>query len=104
VKLYTEMDVRQDKLVFQIPATWEGIMAVEQLEKKGISTIVESVFRYVFSNTRHSVCLSFCQAVAAAQVDASVVLINIGRVEDWYNSHPGVIRDPTVLRRDRSAF
>ena len=39
---------------------------------------------------------SFCQAVAAAQVGASVVQINIGRVEDWYRNHPGVIRDPTV--------
>jgi len=87
LKMYTDMGVNKDRLIFQVPATWEGIKAVERLEKQGICTIVQLIF-------------SFCQAVSAAQVGASVILINMGRVEDWYHSHPGVIRDPLGPRED----
>jgi hypothetical protein len=34
------------------------------------------------------------QATAAAQAGVSVIQPNIGRLDDWYNKHPGVIRDP----------
>lgn len=87
LKLYTEMDVSSEKLIFQVPATWEGICAVEVLEKEGICTLVEHVF-------------SFCQAVAAAQRGASAILVNMGSVEDWYRHHPGAIRDPSGPRED----
>lgn len=39
---------------------------------------------------------SMVQGVAAAQAGVSVIQINMGRLQDWYNSHPGVIRDPQV--------
>ena len=39
---------------------------------------------------------SFVQAAAAAQAGVSVIQPNIGRIEDWYNQHPGFIRDPMV--------
>lgn len=39
---------------------------------------------------------SFVQGVAAAQAGVSVVQPNVGRTRDWYNKHPGVIRDPHV--------
>lgn len=41
-------------------------------------------------------CDSFVQGVAAAQAGVSVVQPNVGRTRDWYNKHPGVIRDPHV--------
>jgi len=41
-------------------------------------------------------CRSFVQGVAAAQAGVSVVQPNVGRTRDWYNKHPGVIRDPHV--------
>eukprot|EP00210_Caulerpa_lentillifera_P002460 g2358.t1 len=87
MKLYTEMDIPEDKLIFQVPATWQGICAVNSLERDGICTLVEHVF-------------SFCQAVAAAQRGASAILVNMGLVEDWYRQHPGAIRDPTGPRED----
>ena len=34
--------------------------------------------------------------MAAAQAGASVIQPNIGRLDDWYAKHPGVIRDPKV--------
>ena len=37
---------------------------------------------------------SFVQATAAAQAGVSVIQPNIGRLDDWYSKHPGVIRDP----------
>jgi transaldolase len=43
---------------------------------------------------------SFVQAVAAAQAGVSVIQPNIGRIEDWYNQHPGFIRDPMGPRQD----
>ena len=39
---------------------------------------------------------SFAQGAAAAQSGISVVQPNVGRLHDWYNRHPGVIRDPNV--------
>jgi hypothetical protein len=37
------------------------------------------------------------QGAAAAQAGVSVIQPNVGRLDDWYNRHPGVIRDPKVL-------
>ena len=39
---------------------------------------------------------SFVQGAAAAQAGVSVIQPNVGRLHDWYNRHPGVIRDPNV--------
>lgn len=36
------------------------------------------------------------QGIAAAQAGVSVIQVNVGRIQDWYNNHPGVIRDPQV--------
>lgn len=36
------------------------------------------------------------QGAAAAQNGVSVVQPNVGRLHDWYNRHPGMIRDPNV--------
>lgn len=39
---------------------------------------------------------SFAQGAAAAQSGVSVIQPNVGRLHDWYNRHPGYIRDPKV--------
>jgi transaldolase len=43
---------------------------------------------------------SFVQAAAAAQAGASVIQPSVGRIETWYQQHPGVIRDPRGPRED----
>ena len=47
LRLYDEMKVPRDKLIFQFPGTWEGIQASKQLESEGVATLVFLVFRHV---------------------------------------------------------
>ena len=37
---------------------------------------------------------SFPQAAAAAQAGVSVLQVSMGRTRSWYQTHPGVVRDP----------
>jgi len=86
-EMYKENKTSLSKVLFTIPATWDGLQAVKQLESEGIECHVTH-------------CYSFIQAVAAAQAGASVIQMNIGRIDDWYKTHPGFIRDPTGPRED----
>eukprot|EP00951_Prasinocladus_malaysianus_P046535 scaffold645970_cov52-Prasinocladus_malaysianus.AAC.1 len=52
------MTEAKSKILYTVPATWEGIQAVKQLEKQGFQCHVVH-------------CYSFVQAVAAAQAGAS---------------------------------
>jgi transaldolase len=74
--LYDEVEVPRDRLLFKVPATWQGIEAVRQLEAEGIQTHVSLVY-------------SFAQASAAAQAGASVIQIFVGRVRDWARTNSG---------------
>ncbi|GAX80172.1 hypothetical protein CEUSTIGMA_g7610.t1 [Chlamydomonas eustigma] len=85
--MYKEVGISKEKLIFRFPATWHGIQAAKHLESEGISTQVFLVF-------------SLVQAVAAAQAGVSVIQPNVGRTREWYNKHPGVIRDPLGPRQD----
>ncbi|XP_010533770.1 PREDICTED: uncharacterized protein LOC104809459 [Tarenaya hassleriana] len=80
LKLYNEIDVPHDRLLFKIPATWQGIEAARLLESEGIQTHLTFVY-------------SFAQAAAAAQANASVIQIFVGRLRDWARNHSG---DPEV--------
>lgn len=80
VRMFAENGVPKDRILLRMPATWEAIQAAKTLEAEGVQC--------------HLVCIfSFVQAVAAAQAGASVLQINIGRLADWYNRNPGVLRD-----------
>ncbi|KAI8471274.1 MAG: hypothetical protein J3K34DRAFT_458401 [Monoraphidium minutum] len=85
--LYAEMGVAPAKLIFRLPATWAGIQAAAALEKEGVATQVFHIY-------------SLVQGIAAAQAGVSVIQPNVGRTRDWYNKHPGVIRDPNGPRED----
>eukprot|EP00775_Hariotina_reticulata_P006335 gene6335-6569_t len=87
IALYKEMGVPQDKLILRVPATWNGIQAAAALEADGIATQAFHIY-------------SFIQGVAAAQAGVSVIQPNVGRTRDWYNKHPGIIRDPHGPRED----
>lgn len=86
LKLYNDIQVPPERLLFKIPSTWQGIEASRLLESEGIQTHMTFVY-------------SFCQAAAAAQAGASVIQIFVGRLRDWARNHHG---DPTIeaaLRR-----
>lgn len=80
LKLYEEVEVPQERLLFKIPATWQGIEASRLLEAEGIQTHVTFVY-------------SFPQAAAAAQAGSSVIQVFVGRVRDWARNHSG---DPEI--------
>ncbi|AEE28854.1 Aldolase superfamily protein [Arabidopsis thaliana] len=76
LRLYNEIDVPHDRLLFKIPATWQGIEAARLLESEGIQTHMTFVY-------------SFAQAAAASQAGASVIQIFVGRLRDWARNHSG---------------
>ncbi|KAK9143220.1 hypothetical protein Syun_012620 [Stephania yunnanensis] len=80
LKLYNEIEVPPERLLFKIPATWQGIEASKLLESEGIQTHMTFVY-------------SFCQAAAAARAGASVIQIFVGRLRDWARNHSG---DPEI--------
>ncbi|XVF10792.1 hypothetical protein REPUB_Repub07fG0213700 [Reevesia pubescens] len=52
LKLYNEIDVPPERLLFKIPSTWEGIEASRLLESEGIQTHLTFVYR-----TGHAIIL-----------------------------------------------
>ncbi|XP_051136902.1 uncharacterized protein LOC127255434 [Andrographis paniculata] len=86
LKLYHEIGVPPERLLFKIPSTWQGIEASRILESEGIQTHMTFVY-------------SFCQAAAAAQAGASVIQIFVGRLRDWARNHTGDSELETALRR-----
>lgn len=80
LKMYDDVQVPPERLLFKIPSTWQGIEASRLLESEGIQTHLTFVY-------------SFCQAAAAAQAGASVIQIFVGRLRDWARNHHG---DPDI--------
>ncbi|KAI3453578.1 hypothetical protein Pfo_010241 [Paulownia fortunei] len=86
LKLYHDIGVPPERLLFKIPSTWQGIEASRLLESEGIQTHMTFVY-------------SFCQAAAAAQAGASVIQIFVGRLRDWARNHTGDSEVEAALRR-----
>jgi len=73
IAMYEEKGVSKDRILIKLPATWEGIVAAEVLEKEGIQCNLTLVF-------------SFVQAVACAQRESHLISPFPGRVLDWYKA------------------
>jgi transaldolase len=86
LKLYNDVDVPPERLLFKIPSTWQGIEASRLLEAEGLQTHLTFVY-------------SFAQAAAAAQAGASVIQIFVGRLRDWARNHSGDSEIEAALRR-----
>ncbi|KAG5539809.1 hypothetical protein RHGRI_020131 [Rhododendron griersonianum] len=86
LKLYNDIDIPPERLLFKIPSTWQGIEASSLLEAEGIQTHLTFVY-------------SFCQAAAAAQAGASVIQIFVGRLRDWARHHSGDPEIEAALKR-----
>ncbi|KAI5655664.1 hypothetical protein M9H77_32851 [Catharanthus roseus] len=99
LKLYNDIQVPPERLLFKIPSTWQGIEASRILESEGIQTHLTFVY-------------SFCQAAAAAQAGASVIQIFVGRLrrklrhflsplppKDWARNRHGDPEVESALRR-----
>lgn len=89
IKLYEEAGVGKDRILIKVATTWEGIRAVEILEKEGVRCNMTLLF-------------SMAQAVGAAEAGAHLISPFVGRITDWYKAKTGtenypVEEDPGVL-------
>ncbi|MFZ3128062.1 MAG: transaldolase [Rhodoferax sp.] len=76
IELYQAQGVHVDRVLIKVAATWEGIAAAQQLERKGIHTNLTLLF-------------SFCQAVACGQAKVQLISPFVGRIYDWYKKSAG---------------
>ena len=85
IELYQAEGIHIDRVLIKVAATWEGIQAAEQLERKGIHTNLTLLF-------------SFSQAVACAQAKVQLISPFVGRIYDWYKKSAGA----TWVETDRA--
>ncbi|MDO9197895.1 transaldolase [Rhodoferax sp.] len=76
VELYQAQGIHIDRVLIKVAATWEGIQAAAQLERRGIHTNLTLLF-------------SFCQAVACGQARVQLISPFVGRIYDWYKKSVG---------------
>ena len=76
IELYQAQSIPIHRVLIKVAATWEGIQAAQQLERKGISTNLTLLF-------------SFCQAVACAQAKVQLISPFVGRIYDWHKKALG---------------
>jgi transaldolase len=76
IELYQAQGIHIDRVLIKVAATWEGIQAAQQLERRGIHTNLTLLF-------------SFCQAVACGQAKVQLISPFVGRIYDWYKRSAG---------------
>ena len=76
IKLYKNFGVDKERILIKIASTWEGIKAAEILEKEGINCNLTLLF-------------NFCQAVACANANVTLISPFVGRILDWHKSKTG---------------
>lgn len=81
VEDYAERQIGRERILVKLAATWEGIRAAEELQRKGIDC---------------NLTLLFSKAQAIACADAGVFLISpfVGRIYDWYVKSTGKTYEP----------
>jgi len=90
ISLYEDMGIKKDRVLIKLASTWEGIQAARILEKE----------HNVHCNL--TLLFSFCQAVACAEAEVTLISPFVGRILDWHvsntehksyepNQDPGVI-------------
>lgn len=92
IQLYHEQGITPDRVLIKIAATWEGIQAAKILENQGIHCNLTLTF-------------NFMQAIACAEVGATLVSPFVGRIYDWFKAHGAsdfsLEKDPGVLSVQR---
>ncbi len=76
IGLYRARGVEPGRVLIKIASTWEGVRAVELLEREGIHCNMTLLF-----------CLA--QAEAAAAAGATLISPFVGRIYDWYKHAAG---------------
>lgn len=76
IDLYERAGVRRERVLIKVAATWEGIQAAKALEHEGIHCNLTLLF-------------SFCQAVACAEANVTLISPFVGRIYDWHKKQAG---------------
>ena len=84
IELYQAEGVPTERVLIKIAATWEGIQAAAQLERRGIHTNLTLLF-------------AFCQAVACGQAKVQLISPFVGRIYDWYKKQAGSSWDEAAM-------
>ena len=84
IELYQAEGIDTRRVLIKIAATWEGIQAAAQLEKRGIHCNLTLLF-------------SFCQAVACGQAKVQLISPFVGRIYDWYRKQAGASWDEAAM-------
>ncbi|XP_055384613.1 probable transaldolase [Condylostylus longicornis] len=75
IALYEDMGIKKERILIKLASTWEGIQAAKVLEKE----------HNVHCNL--TLLFSFCQAVACAEAEVTLISPFVGRILDWYVSN-----------------
>ena len=76
IEMYRKEGIGRERVLIKVASTWEGIRAVEVLQKEGI-------------NCNMTLLFGMHQAVAAAEADATLISPFVGRILDWYKKDTG---------------
>lgn len=77
LKLYKEAGIEKERILIKLASTWEGSRAAQVLEKEGIHCNMTLMF-------------SMPQAIACAEVGATLISPFVGRILDWYKKNENV--------------
>jgi len=84
IKLYEDSGIDRKRILIKLASTWEGIRAMETLQKDGIHCNMTLLF-------------STAQAAAAADAGAQLISPFVGRIYDWYKKSAGADWDPVKM-------
>jgi len=76
IKHYESFGIKKERILIKIASTWEGIKAAEILEEEGIKCNLTLLF-------------NFCQAVACANANITLISPFVGRILDWHKAKTG---------------
>lgn len=76
IELYRAAGIPRERILIKLATTWEGVRAAEVLEGEGIHCNMTLLF-------------SLSQAVACAEVKATLISPFVGRILDWYKAKTG---------------
>ncbi|MCB1085224.1 MAG: transaldolase, partial [Chlamydiia bacterium] len=76
IALYKEAGIEKERVLIKLASTWEGVVAAKQLEKEGIHCNMTLMF-------------SLAQAIACAEVGATLISPFVGRILDWHKKAEG---------------
>lgn len=89
IALFEKNKIDRNRILIKLAATWEGLKAAEILERENIHCNMTLLF-------------SLVQAIAASQINATLISPFVGRILDWHKKNENINsflphKDPGVI-------